>query len=135
MDKRKVLFVSHPKKQCGVFEFGRNIYQAIAGSSKYEFIWLECASLEQLRNAIASYQPVVIIYNYHPATMPWLASKRGPKLYSNNIHDINILQVGIIHEITQELADNATAYRKPLIVGGSSKLANVLFAITQPSCI
>jgi hypothetical protein len=122
-----VLFVSHPKKQCGVFEFGKNIYYAIARSEKYEIVWIECSSLEQLHASLKQYQPVAIIYNYHPATMPWLCSKKGPKLYKNNIHDIDVLQIGIIHEITQELADSATSYRKAFILGGSGKLAGVLF--------
>ena len=43
------------------------------------------------------------------------------------MHDINILQIGIIHEITQEFADNATSYRKAFIIGGSEKLAGILF--------
>jgi hypothetical protein len=127
MSKRTVLFVSHPKKQCGVFEFGRNIYQAIEGSEKYKIVWIECSSLEQLQRAIQQHQPEAIIYNYHPATMPWLCSKKGPKFYKNNVHDINILQIGIIHEITQEFADNATNYRKAFIIGGSEKLAGILF--------
>ncbi|MEJ7587332.1 MAG: hypothetical protein WKI04_07190 [Ferruginibacter sp.] len=127
MNKTKVLFISHPKKQCGVFEFGKNIYRAIADSEKYEFIWIECSSLIQLRQSISLHNPAAIIYNYHPATMPWLCNRKGPKLYKNNVHDIRVLQIGIIHEITQELADSATNYRKPFIIGGSNKLANVLF--------
>lgn len=122
-----ILFVSHPKKQCGVFEFGKNIYNAVSNSKKYKFIWIECASLDQLHASINQHRPGAIIYNYHPATMPWLCNKIGPKLYKNQVHDIDILQIGIIHEITQELADKATAYRKSFIFGGSEKLANVLF--------
>ncbi|MEO5889550.1 MAG: hypothetical protein ABIQ31_04815 [Ferruginibacter sp.] len=127
MDKRTVLFVSHPKKQCGVFEFGKTVYHAIAGSGKYEIIWIECNSLGQLHTSIKQYQPAAIIYNYHPSTMPWVCSKKGPKLHKSNIAHIDILQIGIIHEITQERADNATTYRKTFIVGGSEKFSNTLF--------
>jgi len=127
MNKKTILFISHPKKQCGVFEFGKNIFHAIAGSKKYEFVWIECDSLDQLYRSIGQYKPAAIIYNYHPATMPWLCNKVGPKLYKSYVHDIDVLQIGIIHEITQEIADRATSYRKKFIVGGSQKLSNVLF--------
>lgn len=127
MSKRKALFVSHPKKQCGVFEFGKNIFRAVASSTQYDFIWAECNSLVHLESKINEVSPDVIIYNYHPATMPWLCSKIAPKLYRNNISDIKVLQIGIIHEITQEMADNATSYRKRLVFGGGGKLANTLF--------
>ena len=75
MKKLTVLFVSHFKSQCGVFEFGKNIFQTISQSNKYNFIWLECDSLLRLKNAINENNPSIIIYNYHPATMPWLSNK------------------------------------------------------------
>ena len=125
--KKNIIFVSHLKKQCGVFEFGKNIFNAISTSEKYNIIWLECNSLQQLNNAVLEFMPAAIIYNYHPATMPWLCQKIGPKFYKNNVHEIDILQIGIIHEITQEIADNATNYRKEYLVRSYDKLANVLF--------
>ena len=125
--KKNIIFVSHLKKQCGVFEFGKNIFNAISNSEKYNIIWLECNSLQQLNNAVSEFMPAAIIYNYHPATMPWLCQKVGPKFYKNNVHEIDILQIGIIHEITQEIADNATNYRKEYLVRSYDKLANVLF--------
>ncbi|MCW3091365.1 MAG: methyltransferase protein [Ferruginibacter sp.] len=127
MNNRTVLFVSHPKKQCGVFEFGKNIYDAISASEKYNIVWLECNSLEQLHESIKQYGPIAIIYNYHPATMRWLATKLGPKLYKNNVRNVEVMQLGIIHEITQEIADSATAYRTEIILGGSQRLSSVLF--------
>ena len=93
MSKRTVLFVSHPKKQCGVFEFGQNIYQAIEGSEKYNIVWIECSALEQLHQAIQQHQPGAIIYNYHPATMPWLCTKVTKGLYRNNISNKLICRV------------------------------------------
>lgn len=125
--KNNVLFVSHLKKQCGVFEFGKNIFKAISTSEKYNIIWLECNSLQQLHGAVEEFKPAAIIYNYHPATMPWLCQKNGPKFYKNNAHEIKILQIGIIHEITQDIADNATNYRKEFLIRSYDKLANVLF--------
>lgn len=124
---KTVLFVTHKPKQCGVYEFGRNVFNAISASKKYNFVNVECDSLDDLKIAIAIHQPVVIIYNYHPSVMPWLCTKISKGLYRNNIADIKAIQVGIIHEITQQVADTASAYRNSLITGTSQKRLNTLF--------
>jgi hypothetical protein len=63
-----VLFVTHRKKQCGVYEFGINTFNAIKKSGKYNFIHAACESLEELNTAIATNKPEIIIYNYHIET-------------------------------------------------------------------
>jgi SAM-dependent methyltransferase len=122
-----VLFVTHRSKQCGVYEFGKSIFNAISASEKYNFIKAECDSLEELKAAIDKNNPIVIIYNYHPSVMPWICTKIAKGMYQNNISSINALQLGIVHEITQEVADTATAYRNKIILGGSQKKLNSLF--------
>ena len=56
-----------------------------------------------------------------------MATKIAPKLYKNNIASIQIPQIGIIHEITQHVADAATNYKKKILFGGASHLSNSLF--------
>ena len=63
MKKLNVLFVSHFKSQCGVFEFGKNIFQTISESNKYNFIWLECDSLLRLKNSIDENFDSVALYS------------------------------------------------------------------------
>lgn len=94
----KVLFVNHKRSQCGVYEFGRNIGDALEGSS-FEFVYQECGSADELENVVSLGIFDAIIYNYHPATMSWLnigVTKR-----------IECPQIGIIHEVTQTIADQA----------------------------
>ncbi len=124
---KNILFVTHTKKQCGVYQFGKDIFEAIISSSKYSFIKLECESLRELEDAISINNPVGIIYNYHPSVMPWLCTKHTKGRYKNNIAKIKCVQLGIIHEITQEVADNATAYRNEIVYGDSKKMLNSLF--------
>jgi Methyltransferase domain len=94
----KILFINHKKSQCGVYEFGRNLGLALKKSS-YRFLYYECDSLKELNNAIQKENPNLIIYNYHPATMSWLnVSATG---------NIACPQAGIIHEVTQQVADRA----------------------------
>jgi len=124
---KKILFVSHKKAQCGVYEFGKSITDVLQHSKRYQFIRVECSSLVELQTAIAKNAPVGIIYNYYPSVLPWVATKIAPKLYKNNIASLSIPQIGIIHEITQRVADAATNYKKRLLFGGASHLINSLF--------
>ena len=94
----KVLFLNHNKTQCGVYEFGSNIGRALR-KSPLSFVYCECASESELNDAIRKENPVLIIYNYHPATMPWLTA--------DITRTIACPQVGIMHEVTQQLADAA----------------------------
>ena len=126
MNKR-ILFVSHKKAQCGVYEFGKNITDVLQHSRRYQFIRVECSSLIELQTAITENAPAGIIYNYMPSVLPWVATRIGPKLYKSNIASIPIPQIGIIHEITQRVADTATNYKKRLLFGGTSHLSNSLF--------
>lgn len=96
-----ILFVNHNETQCGVYEFGRNIGQALEKSStKYTFLYRECNSDIELQAIIKQEKPALIIYNViYPVTMPWLNASVTKK--------IKCPQVGIIHEVTQQIADQA----------------------------
>ena len=109
---KKILFVSHKKSQCGVYEFGKNITDVLERSKYYHFIHVECSSLSELHDAIAENSPDAIIYNYYPIVMPWLTKEIIPGFFKSNIASIPIPQISIIHEITQDVADAATNYRK-----------------------
>lgn len=123
----KILFITHRERQCGVFEFGRDIFNAISSSQKYEFIKAECESLADLEQAIDLHKPKGLIYNYHPSVLPWVCTRMAKGIYRNNIAKINLPQIGFIHEITQTIADTATAYRNRYILGPSELRLNALF--------
>lgn len=127
MAKRNILFVSHSKKQCGVYQFGKSVFEVIQSSRKYKIDWVECDSMGMLKEAIGQYSPDAIIYNFHPSTMSWLTSKLGPRIYRNRISEIEVMQLGIIHEVTQDVSDGATNYRNPFILQKAGKLINTLF--------
>ena len=124
---KTILFISHRKAQCGVYEFGKSITDVLQLSKKYKFIRTECSSLSELNAAIATHAPSAIIYNYYPSVLPWLATHVGRKLWKNNIASIHIPQIGIIHEITQEVADTASNYKSKYVFGNASHLSNSLF--------
>ena len=127
MGGANILFVSHSNKRCGVYQFGKNVFATVRKSEKYRFQWVECDSLSMLHIALDDFKPDVIIYNYHPTTMPWVSKKIGPSLVWSNITGINAIQIGIIHEVTQGVADTATNYRNSLLFRKQHQLLNVLF--------
>jgi len=124
---KKILFVSHKKKKCGVYEFGKNVFNAISRSPNYNFVKIECDSRDDLLGDIKTHDPAAIIYNYHPSVMPWLVTKLGKGVYRNNIAGLHPVQVGIIHEITQQVADMSTGYDNKIIIGRPEKKINSLF--------
>lgn len=104
---KKILFVSHPQKQCGVHEFGKAVYNAIQSSARYHFVYAECGSLDDLHRAIDLHQPALIIYNYYASTLPWLTQKVIHTWHKPANRHITIPQAGIMHEVTQQKADQA----------------------------
>lgn len=89
-----ILFINHPEKECGVHQFGENVFSAIKNSSVFLFIYCECSSKEQLLEHIARHKPAAIIYNYYGSTMPWLTT--------GITRNVKIPHIGIMHEVTQE---------------------------------
>ncbi len=127
MPEKTILFVTHTKKQCGVYQFGKDVFEAISKSKRYHFIKLECECLRELEKAVEQLTPDAIIYNFHPSVMPWLFKKLFKGVYQSNIAHINVVQIGIIHEITQVIADGAKVRKKILITKSNTKILNSFF--------
>jgi hypothetical protein len=99
IERPKVLFVSHKKKQCGIYQYGKNIAQALEGSKKYAFIYGEAESESEFQALLKAHRPAALIYNYYPATMPWFTEQLAAS--------INVPQGGLMHEVTQQTANDA----------------------------
>ena len=124
---KKILFVSQKKAQCGIYEFGKSITDVLQHSNCYQFIRIECSSLDELHHAIKEYEPAAIIYNYYPLVMPWVASRLRFNLYKSHLAFMQIPQIGIIHEMTQHMADAATNYKNRFLWRDVPGLNNCLF--------
>lgn len=98
-DKQTILLVSHKEKQCGIYQYAVNIFEALKKSDRYAFEYSECADSTELQLAVAKTVPRAIIYNYYPITMSWLTGDITRRY--------QIPQLGIMHETTQEKADGA----------------------------
>ncbi|MFN8289569.1 MAG: methyltransferase domain-containing protein [Chitinophagaceae bacterium] len=96
---RNVLFINHPEKECGVHQFGENVFGAIRHSASFNFIYCECSSRAGLEGFVNKHNPEAIIYNYYGSTMPWLNT--------GITRSIRVPHIGIIHEVTQERVNQA----------------------------
>jgi SAM-dependent methyltransferase len=94
---RTVVYVSHSQQQCGVYQFGKRIGKVLGQSTSFDFRYRECQSVSDLQSVIQNDQPDVVIYNYYPSTMPWLTP--------GVTQQIAATQIGTVHEVTQEIAD------------------------------
>jgi len=97
--KHNILFISHKEHQCGVYQYGRNIAEALEKSRTISFVYAECSGPDEYLSAIENVKPSAIIYNYHPSTLPWL--NKGV------VRKVKVPHIEIIHEVTQEIADAA----------------------------
>ena len=43
-----VLFINYKEERCGVYQYGKNLFEAISKSAKYVFHYVEVSSLEDL---------------------------------------------------------------------------------------
>jgi len=95
----RVLLVSHRQESCGIHQFGKNLAEALGLSKKREYVYVECSGPAELLQAVERYEPEAILYNYYPLTMPWVSGAL--------LHEIPVPHVGIVHEVTQAVADHA----------------------------
>jgi SAM-dependent methyltransferase len=84
---------------------GVGIIEALKLSNKYHFIGVETpedTTKENFLELVKNHQPVAIIYNWHPSTMPWLTEDITHRV-QNEIP--NIKQGGLVHDVPPPFSD------------------------------
>lgn len=66
-----VIFVNHDVVNCGVYQYGKRVFDISKKSQKYNFEYVEVTCFENLLEFIKDRNPKIIFYNYLPSTMPW----------------------------------------------------------------
>ncbi len=93
----KVLFLNHKIENCGVYQYGKRVFDILKNDTEIEYIYEEIDCYEEYRNVLQKSTDIVaIIYNYHCSTMPWL--------HQSNIQR-TIKNIGIPHESQSDLFD------------------------------
>lgn len=81
-----IVIINHTITNCGVYQYGKRLAKILSQSGKFTYHEISCVEQYQ---AICLQQPELFIYNYHPATAPWLTNATIQKRVPN---------VGIFHE-------------------------------------
>ena len=68
----KVLFINHKFIQCGVYQFGKRIYELISKSDKLDSYYYIPENLHQYNLIMSRIKPDYVVYNWHPDRQPWL---------------------------------------------------------------
>lgn len=121
-----VLFVNSSEPNCGVFQFGRNLWRILEkADGKIEFLYMEGTSEAHLIQMIETWEPEIVFFNFYPACFPWLTldtlnavRARGAKL------------VTIFHE-TRVTGFDAFIYPDPTFAGNYRQL-NQWFPMGRP---
>lgn len=90
---KKILFVNHKEKACGVQQFGKRVANSfVKNTTQFLGYYVECSSLEEYAAELEKIHPDIIVYNYLIETMPWL----NPSIVEY-LRKFNIKQGLIVH--------------------------------------
>lgn len=68
---KNVALVSGPIRNCGIHTYASCVYEIVKSSTKYKFYFFEVNSAEEMLSLVQQHQVSAVIYNWHPAIMPW----------------------------------------------------------------
>lgn len=88
-----ILFVNHKEPRCGIYQAGLGISNILRKSKKYKIEYIEVESLVEFQNYFNAIKPDAILYNYHPAPMPWI-NLEVIKYYENLVKSVVIQHEG-----------------------------------------
>jgi hypothetical protein len=70
----RVLILNHPHKECGVYQFGKRVYELSSRSESVEYFYRDLANKNDYLESL-KLKPDFILYNWHWDRMPWLELK------------------------------------------------------------
>lgn len=68
----KVLFLNHTQPACGVYQFGKRVYELSKNSKAVEYVYKELETTQEYLRYLEEEKPDVVLYNWYPVTMGWL---------------------------------------------------------------
>jgi glycosyltransferase involved in cell wall biosynthesis len=70
-----ILMINTQKEKCGVYQFGKHVYDIINNSNKINIIYKEISSIKEFHILMKSLCPTHVLYNWHHYTMCWLTEE------------------------------------------------------------
>ncbi len=103
------LIIAHSGERCGVYQFGRNLFETLKKNGGISWSYRECGSGSELQDAMSDTLPDLVLFNHHPLTMPWLKKETLPPS--------NAVRFGLVHSVTQDIVDRAEPGLFDFIIG------------------
>jgi hypothetical protein len=126
-----VLYINSVIKECGVYQYGKRVFDIIQQSTKYNFLYFEVESDDQYKKILSEHKFIAVLYNYHPSTLSWLNNSNIQKQKKNIciFHECNTNLFDIIIEPNPNVIESSTYFGlpRPIYSGYSLKSLN-------PSC-
>ena len=91
------LLVSHRSAHCGVYQFGRRLFTALASGHDIAWQYTECGTFDEFATAESKLRPDVVLLNYHPDTLTWATDA--------NFEQCGAVIFSVFHEVHQTAAD------------------------------
>lgn len=76
----EILFVNHKQTKCGVYQYGKRLYEILKNSNSLKISYFELESVSEFMDVLEIVKPNLIIYNWHELTMSWVNSSLTNKL-------------------------------------------------------
>ena len=131
-DCTNVLFLTHKIQNCGVYQYGKRLFEILEKTEGINYIYREIDSEQEYQTALIE-TPLVnaIIYNYHASTMNWLNE--------SNIQHV-VTNIGIPHESSYHLFDiifdiDPSAVESPSLVSLPRPIYENIDSIIESNCI
>lgn len=113
----KILFLNHKKQACGVYQYGKRVYEILRKCIYIVFEYKEIENILEYSSLTRNTIYKAVIYNYHVATMPWL---------NENTIDHSQQNIGILHEC------NINLFTKKISIDPNCLEAAHLYNIPRP---
>jgi len=68
---KNIALVSGPIRNCGIHTYASCVYEILQKSSRYNFLFFEVNTAEEMLAMANQHQVSAVVYNWHPAIMPW----------------------------------------------------------------
>jgi hypothetical protein len=84
-----ILIVNHQKSQCGIYQYGINLYESLKLDSSNFYYYFETNNFQSLLQFLNKFQIDVVVFNWHSATMPWITNETIKHLQKYKLYFIH----------------------------------------------
>lgn len=112
-----VLFLNHKKQECGVYQYGKRVYDILKKCKQISYEYREIDIEKEYRDLTQTILYKAIIYNFHTSTMHWLNANSIDHVQQN---------IGILHEC------DPLFFEKKIVVDPNTPETYPYFTIPRP---